>query len=358
MKVGILTFHRALNYGAVLQCYALQEVLKGMGYKVEVIDYRPFNIEKKYKLIKLYNIKAFIGGMLGLYSFQKAKKHFELFRQKYLQLTENKCYEYSAFLFQFDCYIIGSDQVWSPRLNYGFDPIYWGNIPDAKINISYAASMGTDHSFSKEDINRIRKYLLNFSAVSVRENSLKNELSFICPNIKIEMVLDPTLLLSKEKYEDILVKPNITDYIVYYQQEYNSNTIHFVTRLARQIKCRIIVITGKKEKVIGVSYSYLKLADVSVPQFLGYIRYARCVITSSFHGTAFSLIFQKDFYSIRGEAKDRAENLLRSVKALDRMVLPTDILEFTPVVYDKINVNLNKLKMCSLDFLKTNIQNG
>ena len=356
MKIGILTFHRACNYGAVLQCYAMQETLKLLGYEVEVVDYRAYNIEKTYKLIKTYNgVKTFIRSLLTIHFSYNQSKNFKSFRKTFLNVTKISypcvtSLEYTDF----DCFIIGSDQVWSQRINCGYDPVYWGVFCPQIRKISYAASMGGHQPFTEDEIDLINKYIDAFHAVSVREDVLRDELNGILRNRKTTLVLDPTLIAPVLVYEKILVKPKESNYVLYYQQGYHPYTKDIVANVAKQLGCKVIVIAGEKEKY-NVPYSFYNQADLSVPEFLGLFKYAKFVFASSFHGTAFSIVFEKNFYYVGNARIERSKSLLNQLGLLDRMIFSDKLVDAITIDYDSIRERKNELIKESLSFLMESI---
>lgn len=353
-KIGILTFHRARNYGAVLQCFAMQTFLKENGFDVEVVDYRSPNIEAAYKLINLQSPKSFLCSVRGLYKAISANLVFYNFRKQYLSITNKEYHKASDFKDNFDAYVIGSDQVWSPRLNKGYDPVYWGDFDRTAVKLAYAASMGNHELFKPDEIKIIQKYSQNFKAISTREKTLQTELKSIVET-PIQEVLDPSLLVDSKYYDVIAEQPCERDYIVYYQQEYNPRSRFLIENMARLMNCKIIIMAGKKEKY-DVEYKYIGKDSLTVPMFLGYIKYAKFVFTSSFHGTAFSIIFKKDFYFLKNASVDRAMNLLRRLDILERGIESCDEAPYEHIDYFKVYRNLEKCREDSRVFLLMNLQ--
>ncbi len=185
MRIGILTFHLAHNYGAVLQCYALQEVLRGMGHDVWVIDYQqPFMVEW-FRPKRLFGfrsfLKAFKKGCLAEYMRKsihpyKVAHRFEAFRKKYLQLTK-KCYGVDDIP-SMDLYIVGSDQPWNPDLTGGADMVYYGQFlrPSTSRLATYAMS-GSIEAISKVGWENVKQYSTSFDALSFREENLEKKIA-------------------------------------------------------------------------------------------------------------------------------------------------------------------------------------
>ena len=184
MRVGILTFHCAHNYGAVLQCYALQKVLKNLGHEVQVIDYRQPYIEKHYAVLSWrhlffllihLHIKSFFYYLKSGTNREKSTLQYRHFRDCYLQVTK-PCRSHTIPVF--DCYVIGSDQVWSLDCTQRMDKVYWGQFehPDASKIIGYGISV-TQTSLKQIGAKIIQRYLTAFSALSFREKAVQEQIA-------------------------------------------------------------------------------------------------------------------------------------------------------------------------------------
>lgn len=356
MKIGTLTFHRAHNYGGVLQCFALMRFLQLQGYDVEVVDYRCPKIEDAYKIFKAGSLKEIVSSIIHLYGNYRAKNNFSRFRNNYLKLSDRVYNEPRDFSNQYDICIMGSDQVWTLRLVGGFNPIYYGDFSPLIRKIGYAISVAEISRFNDTEQRIMADHLSNFSHFSTREESFCEVLKRISKK-EISTVLDPSLLLTKEEYEPIIVQPREKNYVLYYQQEYHPDTKNIIVDVARQTGSKkIVVITGKREKY-NYPYKYYDISSLSVPQFLGLIKYANVVFTSSFHGTAYSLVFRKDFYFVANNAPDRAKNLLKKCGAVDRLIHSSDLVKFSKVDYSIVEPLINKERENSIGFLIKAIEN-
>lgn len=357
MKIGTLTFHRANNFGGALQCFSLIYYLRKNGYDAEVADYRSKAIESAYKLIRFSSLRAFVGSLRELPMRLRHNENFKEFR-KLIPISANTFCSAKELDGVYDIVLIGSDQVWSKRINQGFDPVFWGNIKGGTKVVSYAASMGTDHNYTDEENQIIREYLNNFDAISVREDSLNTEMSALTEK-PIQTVVDPTLLLDKSDYskiESMSIVPS-NKYVLYYQMEYHEKSRLRVQEVAEQLNCDVIVIGGRKEHYEG-KYKHYAYSDITVPEFIGLINNATCVFASSFHGTALSVAMRKDFYFFDNYESDRAENLLLHIGAHDRMIKSTNSLKYTPVKYSVIENNIKSYILKSTEFLKNNLNNS
>lgn len=365
MKIGILTFHRATNYGAVLQCYGLYVTLKKLGHDVEVIDYRPEYIEKYRRPVPYFDIrrkkglsakiKLYLISLLNMQSRKDSSKRFDLFLSKefnFSPIVLSPCQIPNVY----DVIIFGSDQIWSPQICFGFDEIYWGQFPHSNCRlITYAASIGGHNHFTDGEWRQVGNYIKVFEHLSVRELQLQNDLKNHL-GINSELVVDPTILVGEEAFEKIAEKPKEMpeNYVLVFSVAPTKNLMGFAKRVADQLGSDIVTLSAektpwffRKEKTINV--------NPSVSEFLGWFKYAKCVITVSFHGTVFSVIFKKDFYSLSNYMQDRAENFLRSVGLIDRLVdsdfRTIEKLNYVSINYEGISERLKTIRKDSLRYL-------
>lgn len=325
MKIGILTFHRAHNYGAVLQAFALVTYLRSRGYDAEVVDYRPQAIEDAHGMFPVgrlnrMSLKRRIYWMIKslpflFYRKKRADKFYEFIRTL---PTSSKIYtENCTEIKGYDYLICGSDQIWNKKILNGFDKFYTGQIKtDAKF-ISYAASTTINDI---EEIYEYSCFLSNFKRITVREAKLKDLLSSISP-IPVIQVLDPVFLLTKlqwVKFSKNIVKED--RYILVYQVKRHPSVMKYAKELATYNDCKVIEITAEAD---FVPYSY-RYTTLSPQEFVGAFVNARCVVTTSFHGTAFAALFKIPMkvmlFNTPGD--ERAMDLLNTLGLQNCSVLP------------------------------------
>lgn len=339
MKIGILTFHCACNYGAVLQTYGLQEYLKSCGHDVEIIDYRPSYLTAggywafplpQLKKASLFRKILRIGNWIRLLPLRiaslsariKFQKGFTDFINRSLFLTRESYVEGDCIAVEnFDALVFGSDQIWSPIHTNGGDLVFWGDLPNSngKLKIAYAASAGASSEQLGENPIFVAA-LKNFDAISVRESNLAASLQ-PKTELKIETVLDPTLLVDKSIWEKLAVPPKMQKkYVLVYQVSYNPQADRIAREIAKQLECDIVSVwAGFTPRRKGMHKS------VSPTQFVGWVRNATFVISTSFHGTAFSLIFEKPFYYVGNgnAAENRPRQILGSLGLSNRYIVGT-----------------------------------
>lgn len=358
MKIGILTFHCAHNYGAVLQCYATQEFLRSKGHDVEIINYRPQYLLQPYLLFNKRRIinrspirmlKNIIKEFLFFNTRYKRWKGFEKFIKNRLILSE--CVEKTSIPSKYDIYIVGSDQIWNNGITDG-DDIYFCKFPfekGCKKYISYAASMEA----TVLDTNRSYNHLLrDFDAISVREENIQNLLTPYT-NLPIQHVLDPTLMVSPKIWDSLPSKSDNKDkYVVVYQVVGNPNTIRIAEYIAKQIGAKVKILVAW----IGRNSS-IKFQDATPEEFVDTIRNAACVVTTSFHGTAFSVIFNRPFYTIKlsNSGNTRSASLLKSISLEDRLIGINDFPSYSDIDYNNVNNKLEILRKESQEFILSNL---
>ena len=328
MKIGIITFHFAYNCGAVLQCLALSEKLKQLGHEVCVINYQPWYHKNRYSPLKnpIYFakkrakkegdddtiIKRMYRGGRGFASMVYSWRHypkrkiqdayFTDFVNKYLnqtriyrtidQLQKNppKC----------DVYISGSDQLWNAKITDGMiDPAYlleFGNDDIKKITFS----MGVSFKAMKEPVEVIKPSLMKLDAISLREKDAYALINELTENkVEMHVDVDPTFLLCKEDYkkyiptEQLCDEPYILTYTMPDESQQKANRV--AEELGKKTGLRVIDINGNPQD----GNREIKDHRMGGPaEFLWYIENAEYVVTNSFHGTAFSVNFEKKFVTI------------------------------------------------------------
>lgn len=350
MRIGILTFHRAHNYGAMLQAYGLLTFLKSLGHEVSIIDYCPKLFKKAYRR----NLPTIPRNPIKL-----CKK---LVRE--LSVHANRVQRYDAFddfmnselsLYpwhkgfngqEFDHIFIGSDQVWNKECLGQFDKVYWGDGLRCMVS-TYAASMAW-YRPSSQELSIIKKYLAQIYSLSVREKDAAEYLTTITSK-PVTVVCDPTLLLKKDKWEFVCkpISPS-EKYVLCYDLVSNSVCQEFAAKLSKAKGLKLLNIVGSVEND-GIVNS---LPTVGPGEFLSYFRDAEYVVTTSFHGTVFSLIFHKQFYSL-GISKfgGRIQSLLEMLGLESRMQVPENLNDLEICDFREVNEKLEKFVASSKDYI-------
>lgn len=362
MRIGILTFHNAINYGAVIQCYALMSFFEQRGHCVDIIDYRNSVIEdyrKSFSLKSLVENKSLSGKIKYIIScilFNKRKKKvvkaFDAFLATKLKLSQRYILG-NNLPDNYDYVIFGSDQIWNLKLTKGFDPVFWGQIEKGKaVFASYAASMG-ELSFLKDDEWRIAdNFFYSFDYISVREKSLKDYLSHRISKT-IDCCIDPTLLVDGSILDSIAIKPQEDNYIYMYNITKDKHAESFACSIAHKLGCKVII-TYPKPRTIAKNNNCCDIREaISPEEFLGYIKNARLVIGNSFHVIALSLMFRKEFYSLDSYRSDRIKNVLKNVGLISRHVNSSEKnVDLATIDYSNVEVKLSQMRKESMAYIE------
>ena len=362
MKIGILTFHNAINYGAVLQCYALREFLVQRGHDVQVIDYLNAYVEDYAKLIPkaivgqqkgmMKKMKCIITNMFLYPKRRKIAKVFNNFKDTRFNLS-SICRFATEIPSTYNCIVFGSDQIWNPRLCGGFDPAFYGQFPKGKtIFVAYAASIGNTSLINEDDWSEICSRLMAFDYISVRELPFKQVLEQRL-RITVNHCIDPTLLVDSSVFFSLAVKPAINNYIFLYNVLYDANSEGFAAYLANKIGCKVVIGQAKPRMRRLKKEKDSIIVDAASPEeFLGYILNADLVIGNSFHVIALSIVFKKDFYSIESGKSERILSLLGQLELLERHVKSTDReVRLESINYQEPTKKLEEMRRDSIYYL-------
>lgn len=353
MKIGIATYHRAHNYGAVLQAIALRNVIEKMGHEAVFVDYWPKYHESKYKLFSWYkifhaNLREIYNYLTFIIKYYKARKRridkFESFFHKYV-------YPYCTPINDsFDIVIYGSDQIWRRQREINsYNPFYFGdNDLTTTTHVSYAASMGKLPKSSEEG-EQICRMVSHLKYISVRESDLKAYLNTIgVKDVRVD--LDPTLLLSQSEWERLFpIMPKSTSpYALVYIMGGNGFNLSEVEKFAKARQLKLIVLRGYANT--KETDNCITTADPS--EFLSLIKGASYVFSSSFHGVAFSVIFRKPFYASFLSNEGRARSLMEMLGIENRLLPPCSAIpKVDDIDYTKVEETLNVLRTESFQYL-------
>ncbi len=341
-KIATITFHSSYNYGSHLQAYALQEFIKKIS--VEPIDYKIINLRTQiqknmYKnIFEKSGIKNNIKKVLLLNykkDLFKKSENYEKFLKDRLQVTKeyNSYDELMKEDFDFDYYISGSDQVWNLQA-IDFD---WSNylefVKKGK-KISYSASFGPKpQTWNEEEKARVRNDLLQFLNLSVREQGSFDNVKELT-GIKSEIHVDPTMLLEKEDWLKIIGDEPILkkDYIFFYDLKGREEDIKLVKEISKRLNMPVVI---TKYMDLKIHFSNFEKHYYCGPvEFLNLLYNSKLVLSSSFHGNVFSVIFNKPFFALNGKNDFRISTMLDKFSLSDRSIVIEEINEKLKKVYD------------------------
>lgn len=344
-KAAVITFHASHNYGSVLQAYALQTLLTQLVGNCEIINLRTERQKDLYTVFtKRKGLKYCLKNLTHALYYFALKQKYNRFNQFITEQLKTTSQIYLSLddlqneSFNYDYYICGSDQIWNPN-PVDFDWSYYLPFVKKGKKISYAPSFGPIGKIPNEEIRtRIADYLASFDSLSVRElksQQIVQELS----HKEVPIVLDPTLLLTPADWEYLLQdkkykneKYKNKDYILLYTLYANPQIISLTKFFSRYFKMPIVITNFSNQ--YDVLTPFKKQYDVGPIEFLTVLKNAKIVLTSSFHGTVFSILFNKPFFTFEGNKDARIHNLLSLTDLTNRSINSNNVLNQLEHTYD------------------------
>ena len=393
-RVGIVThYYSSLNYGGVLQAYALVRVVDNISLcYAEQISLVTFHKSKSCNLLqhkeKTKKSKKYYISILVHLSYKLATKsiHFIksiFFKSQVAKINNLKASNFNHFKYNliahssvvynidninnagelYDLYITGSDQVWNPC---AYSPAYLLDfVPSNKIKISYAASISRE-SLTEDEEEVFRKSLSDYKAVSVRETKAAELIKDLSP-VEPQVVLDPTLLLEREDWDKVSVPRVIEeDYLFCYFLGNNKRERRLALKFAKERNLKVVSVPLTGAKI----YSDLKYGDIVLPaatpeEFISLIKYARYVFTDSFHAVVFSRIYERQYFVFNRDKKKSMNSRIYDITKLfhtqERFcdTKEKESLDYINSLYDidysVLNKDFDDMKEKSIQFLKTNL---
>ena len=354
MKIGIITFHRATNYGAVLQTYALNKTLLNLGMDAEVLNYRYNRVDNEYILFpKKASIKKYIKGIVYFPIKYKKNKKFEEFRNKYLKLspTVYDAKNLKSADKNYDSFLTGSDQVFNYKLTSSDYAYLLDFVNNSNKKNSYAASLGMNE-IPAEKRQKYEKELTSFNRISVRETKAKEIIEDLTGRKDIRVDIDPTFLISKNEWEDMSIMPKEKNYVLLFVMQENNSILKQAEEYAQKRGLKLIYISNSYKRSIKANYKY----NLSPEEWVGYFKNAECIFTNSFHGLAFSIILHKQFFleyqKEPATANARLENLITTLELQNRVIKNgilneddiTNWIEVDKILNEKISDSLVYLR--------------
>lgn len=342
-RIGIINHWMVNNYGALFLAYALEKKIHDLGYDVETITYLPDEVKKPWKLSMIKKI-GFVQYLLRLgyflvfilprkQSFKKFRKRMQTSILKYSDKDLNKIDNI------YDKIIIGGDQLWNCKKNYFNKNNFLPFIKQTDKKVVYAASIAQE-KIPDDLIDMYKKLVLDFSYITTRE-SLTTKLLLDLTGEEYARVCDPAFLLDVSDWYSLCErdkKMENKDFIFVYQVQSDIELINFAKKLALKNKCKIVFCPFPLKKAIKC---YRK-PYISPEKWLWYINNAKYVVTDAFHGTVFSIIFNKDFYSqISSYGSDTSSRI-------------TQILEFYKLNNRLLNTNNYQIQNNKIDYIEIN----
>lgn len=360
-RVGIITVHKNTNYGANLQAFASCRYLQKQGCDVCVVDYTIPSHERLAHLFswlktswdaepqKSLGRKIKLGAALLLSAGEKKRRlrAFSRFRKRNMTLSTPCRRSRDIRELSLDTIVCGSDQIWNPSITEGVNPIFYGDVEGVKTRISYAASVGKS-ALSPEDERKVLPLIKALDYCSVREAQTAEYLGTLTGR-DIQTVCDPVFLLDKSDYEAVLSKRKIKgDYVLLYSIIQDDGLTAAALDYARRHGLPLVEICQARTK--GAKHK--QVTSWGPAEFLSAFKHAETVFTNSFHGTAFALIFEKDFYIFDNKhGGSRITNLLSTAGLGTRLTDRIVTEDAEPIEYNKVRARLDDYTKASKEFL-------
>lgn len=364
IKIALITMHKANNYGAVLQAYATQLVLKQYG-EVSIVDYQNELVKNNFHLLRfefsIHGLKMFFHDLLRLFWRRKVINKFNaFFKQKYhlTKLFDNKKILKDYFK-DYNVFVSGSDQIWNPKVatkNGKIDSNYFLDFASNNaLKFSYASSLGS-HKYSAFEKEIVKDLLSDFSKISVREQDGVPKIKELLPQKDVVSVVDPTLLLTKQDWLGTIQKSSLNidfPYILVYSVPRTPFIKKVVEFYKTKLKIKVVLLDQLLKTFCNAD---IQIRDAGIEDFIYLFNNASFVITDSFHGTCFALNFNKQFVSVAPHGKrNRIENLLSQVDLTERIVDEnTGNLENLELDFSFVEPNkkLEQIRLNSLNFIR------
>ena len=357
-KVGLMTWFGGNNYGTILQATSLRYVITKLKNECEIINYK-----KRANIREIKRISSLFFRVKNKILFNKIdnRASFDEFRMNFLKFTDerNTYVELKELNNSFDSFICGSDQIWSPLT---FDEKYFLDFADNNKLISYAPSFGFNKIESQIISRKMKELLLRFKYLSVRESTGKKIINNLT-GLNAKIVLDPTLLLDKNEWEYFENKDILNEiknkYILCYFLGKSNKYCKAIKKFANQNNLKIINIPVYRMKKLN-KYN---INNIGPSEFISLLKNAEYVFTDSFHGTIFSINFNKKFYTFkrfkdndRKSENSRIINILEEFNLSNRLVLNNRIID-NEIDYNSVNKILIDKRKDSINFLSNAIDN-
>ena len=369
MKIAVLTYNFNNNYGGMLQAYAMMKTLKKLDHKPELLYVQTVELSFKNRLkffIKKHLLSYFIPKWTELRHQTTIEQNTSYFVNKYITPKTAPLWKEKDFKNitknNYDAYLVGSDQVWRARLYRYIDYAFFGFVESNKpVFLSYAASFGVDiWEYTEEETKKYKKQLKRFDAISVREAS---GVTLCKEHFEKDAlhVLDPTMLLDPEDYRKIVLdedEPNQDGNLFTYILDMTDEKKNLVSKVAETLNLRPFSISIKSEDCINLKSKIFP----TVTAWLKAFDEAEYIITDSFHGCLFSILFNKPFlvYGNKKRGLARFQSILKIFnlenRLIDTMNSFSEEIILEPINWKNVNQTLNDFRAVSLNYLQVNLK--
>ena len=358
MRIGILTFCYAHNYGALLQCYAMKQLLSSKGHAVDVIGFEYKKLDDTY--IKLHPSLKELKSPIKALKKQIKQLSYIPFHSENIRIWN----EYERFIHdviqpvdisegqsKYDIVFCGSDQIWNPVSLKGFKREFFGNIPGSDpVKVALAPSCGNINEIM-DNLCELTELARKMDFISARETKLAELLTKELTR-SVPVLIDPSLIVEPSIYKKIEHDRLISEpYILVYNKNGLPGVISEIgERIGKENNAKVIEITTLNA-IKRSSTSYIRMNGVAVEDFLSLVRDSMCVVTDAFHGVAFSLIYEKQFYFVECLRTERIYDLLNRLNLSSRAVGCYEDTKQCPIDYNIVNTILEKYRLEAMNFI-------
>lgn len=368
-KIGIITFHNSYNCGSMLESYAIQEAIMDSGCKnTEIIDFSSSGQKELYSVFqKNDSIKNILKNILIISAAKKIKKNnqkYEKFKINNFKLSRSYSDDDEIAENEYDIVVAGSDQIWNTTIKDASDKYFinWTTMPR---KVAYAPSFGSKNILKyNKTPEKYKKLISNFDALSIREKNGQKWIKDLTGKTA-ELLIDPTLLFDAKKYDKILDNTNTPSgkYVFFYCPQFDPEICKLVKRISKKYKLPVICWSSKSYATKRVwKYGFHLPRYESPAVYLSLIKNAQLIITTSFHGTIFSTIYRKKFFTVKNGGMfgddDRVKTLIEQLGIEERLI-PIKFNEsydyLAPVDYSIYEKNLPKLQRKARDYINREI---
>lgn len=373
MRIKTITCHDVYNYGASLQAFALMAFLRSNGHDVEIIDYLPHDKRRRYEYFKvaptgiLRKIVTYLPFLEPIFGFwqnryewlsRKRKYNFDQFKKDQLFCTSRRYESFEELKSDrpiADMFVAGSDQIWNVYYDNGRDPsFYCAFEPDTNKRMSYAASFGAN-TIPEDSKTFVKNMLSQMKAISVREYSGVKIVETL--GLKAQHVLDPVFLLETADWCAMCRKSRSDGYILVYDFLHNDPNVERLSKLlAKKYNKKIVSINDFRP----LGYADENVNDAGPVEFLEYIKDADFVISTSFHATAFSVIFSRPFYTLPLVGHGNSSRMIDFLNMLgleDRFVTGMEqFQEAKDIDYEAVHENIGQKRLSSINWLLSQLR--
>ena len=351
-KIGILTYQDTSNFGAMLQAFGLYAYLKKKGYSCKIINYKSKSIDKRenpqnilYELKKVKNLKSKLFILLSRSNRKKKYMGLKNFLMKQEVLTLEYTRENIKLINKdFDTFIVGSDMVWNFTINNNDFAFLLDFVNENKKKISFASSLGEEWSNSID--TTVKQLFKRFNHISIREEQFKTYLEQKLEK-KVDIVCDPTMLITANEWLEYTVKPTYDNYVLVYFNTDDSKCLNNAIEYARD--------NGYSVKYISLSIkknsNYDSIWPTTIEQFLGLIKNAKAVFTASYHGMLFSIYFEKELFWYSRAQNSRMKFISEKLGLVKRCGSEIDLQKMPKIDFNSVKMKLSEFRNYSENIL-------